>query len=209
MPHMRKLQEFSSRNSVCEGAVKLFHDWVGENFSGDAFDLRLRLLAVQPPLQRKFEILALADLFQTLIAHLLERALDGFALRIENAFLQRDVNVGFHGSCNYTSGPGDARNRRPPRRRTLAFGKPESVDDINNPMVERMDWSTGSTFWGGIVRSFAPGRSWPVPACFDGGGRGSLRAVRKPSGGRGAGFLFRAVEPPLRLSGAAFPALPR
>jgi hypothetical protein len=86
--------------------VKLFHDWVGENFSGDAFDLSLRLLAVQPPLQRKFEILALADLFQTFITHLLERALDGFALRIENAFLQRDVNVGFHWSCNYTSGLG-------------------------------------------------------------------------------------------------------
>jgi hypothetical protein len=84
--------------------VKLFNDWVGENFSRDAFDLGLRRLAVQPPLQRKFEILTLADFFQTLIAHLFERALDGFALRIENTFLKRDVNVGFHWSCNYTSG---------------------------------------------------------------------------------------------------------
>ncbi len=84
--------------------MKLFNDLVGKILSRDAFDLGLCLLAVQAPIQRKFEILALADFFQAFIAHLLERALDGFALRIENTFLKRDVNVGFHWSCNYTSG---------------------------------------------------------------------------------------------------------
>src|SRR5216684_599709 len=86
----------SSRNSVCEGAAKLFNHWIGEHIAGNALDLGLRLFTTQAAIERQFEVLALADLLQAFIAHLLERTLDGLALGIEDAFLERDVNVGFH-----------------------------------------------------------------------------------------------------------------
>ena len=63
----------------------------------------LRFFAAQPAIERELEILSLANFFQAFVAHLLERTVDGFALGIENTFLERNVNVGFHGGLNYTS----------------------------------------------------------------------------------------------------------
>ncbi len=60
-------------------------------------DFGLRLGPGESAIQGEFEILALADVLQTLVAHFLESTLDGLALRIQNALLQRDVDVSFHG----------------------------------------------------------------------------------------------------------------
>ena len=53
-------------------------------------------------LRPQHTVLALADLFQTFVAHLPERTVDRIALRIEDASFERNVNVGFHGNGNYT-----------------------------------------------------------------------------------------------------------
>ena len=52
---------------------------------------------VSPPSKRQFEILSLPHILQSLITHFLKRTLDGLALRIQNALLQRNVHVSFHG----------------------------------------------------------------------------------------------------------------
>ena len=54
---------------------------------------------VSPPFKREFEVLTLANLFQALVAHFLESALDRLSLRIQNALLQRNIYVSFHGGC--------------------------------------------------------------------------------------------------------------
>jgi hypothetical protein len=87
----------SSRNLVCERATKLFNDRIGEYFASDAFDFRLRLLAVEGGIQGELEIFSLADFFKALITHLLESAMDGLALGIEHSLLERNVDVGGHG----------------------------------------------------------------------------------------------------------------
>src|SRR5690242_6863664 len=94
MPHMERPQ--GSLALFRQGETELFNDWIGQHFAGDALDFRLDLFAGQSPVQRKLKILSLANALQTLVAHLLKCALNGFALRVENAFLQRDVNVGCH-----------------------------------------------------------------------------------------------------------------
>jgi hypothetical protein len=46
---------------------------------------------------------SLADFFEALISHFPERALNRFALGIEDTLLEGDINVSFHGRLNYTS----------------------------------------------------------------------------------------------------------
>src|SRR5277367_3803608 len=117
MPHMR-----NSRNSVCEGAAKLFDHRVGQHFAGNTLHFGLRFVAAESAIERQFEVLALANFFQTLVAHLLKRTVNGLALGIENAFLERNVNVGFHRGFNYTSA-GLAVLRSGPERRDKPRGE--------------------------------------------------------------------------------------
>jgi len=44
-------------------------------------------VAAQSAIKRKFEILALANFFEGLVAHLLKSAMDGLALRVRTLFL--------------------------------------------------------------------------------------------------------------------------
>jgi len=92
----------NSRNSLCEGAAKFFDYRVGEHFARNALQFRLRLFAAEPAIECQLKIFSLADLFQAFIAHLLKRPMDRLSLRIEDALLQRNVDVGFHGKINYT-----------------------------------------------------------------------------------------------------------
>src|SRR5579863_8101065 len=111
MPHMEKPQRSPAPELLGQGEreTEFFNHWVGQNFAGDAFDLRLRLFARQSPVQRELKIFSLAHALQALVAHLLERALNGFALRIENTLLQRDVNVGCHKKMIINDRPGSER----------------------------------------------------------------------------------------------------
>src|ERR1035437_4929097 len=97
MPHIKKTsRDFPRPFLLGQGETELFNYGVGQHFAGDALDLGLRLFARQSSVQRQLKILPLANAFQTFVSHLLERALDGLALGVENAFLQRDVDVGCH-----------------------------------------------------------------------------------------------------------------
>ena len=64
--------------------TELFDDRVGQHFAGDPLDLGLSLFAREATIKGDFEILPLADALKSLVAHLFQRALDGFTLRIEN-----------------------------------------------------------------------------------------------------------------------------
>src|ERR1700680_1935803 len=96
MPHIRTSKDFPARPLFGQGETELFDDRIGQHFAGDSLNLGLRLFARQSPVQRQLKILPLANAFQAFVPHFLERAVNGFALRVENAFLQRDVNVGCH-----------------------------------------------------------------------------------------------------------------
>ena len=94
MPHMGKPQGLDAatrrgRNGIlrCTGLVEL---------RGQCARLRTGLFARQATIKGEFEILSLADTLQAFVTHLLEGALNGFALWIENTLLQRDVDVGCH-----------------------------------------------------------------------------------------------------------------
>jgi len=76
--------------------AKFFNYGIGQHFSGNALDLGLRLFARESSVQCELKILSLANALQTSVTHLLEGALDGLALGVKNAFLERDVNVGYH-----------------------------------------------------------------------------------------------------------------
>ena len=91
-------------NSLCEGAAELFNDGICEYFASHTLDFRLRLLAAEPAIERKLEIFSLADLFQAFVTHPGECAMNGLSLWIKDALLERNINVGFHGRVNYTSG---------------------------------------------------------------------------------------------------------
>ena len=71
-----------------ERETKLFDDRVGQHFARDPLDLGLSLFAREATIKGDFEILPLADALKSLVAHLFQRALDGFTLRIENCLLQ-------------------------------------------------------------------------------------------------------------------------
>jgi len=69
---------------------------IGQNFPRDAFDLGLRLGLAQVAVQRELEIFPLPNIAEALVAHLFQRALDGFALRVQDTLFERDVDIGFH-----------------------------------------------------------------------------------------------------------------
>lgn len=92
---------------LVQGKPELFDDGVGEHLTGDPFDFSLGLFAGESSLQRELEVLSLAYALQSFVAHFLESALNGLALGIENAFLERDVNVGCHKKIIIREGLGD------------------------------------------------------------------------------------------------------
>jgi hypothetical protein len=79
-----------------------FDHGIGEHFSRDPLNLGLRLILCDTAIQSDFEIFSLPDVVQALIADFGERAVDRLTLRIKDAFLQRDVDVGFHQLIDYT-----------------------------------------------------------------------------------------------------------
>jgi len=91
-----------SRPLLSQGKTEFFNHGVGQHFTGDSLDFRRRLFAREPAVECQLKILSLANALQSLVSHLLECALDGFALWVENALLERNVNVGCHKEPNYT-----------------------------------------------------------------------------------------------------------
>jgi len=108
------------RASAFEGETEFFDNRIGENFSSHALNFRFRFRPGKSAVQCELEIFALTDFLQALIAHFLESTLDGFSLRIQNALLQRNIHVSFHGEfVNYTS----PRKRGAEHARTRPFGQ--------------------------------------------------------------------------------------
>src|SRR5581483_10997085 len=62
-------------------------DRVGQYFAGDPFHFRLGLRLGQAAVQADLEVFSLPDALQSFVAHLVQRALDRLALRIQNALL--------------------------------------------------------------------------------------------------------------------------
>src|SRR5437762_2566656 len=91
------------RRLLLDRVLELLDHGVAENFFRHPFHFGLRGRLVKPAIQRDLEILALAHVAHAFVTHLVERAVDGLALRIEDSLLQRDVNVGFHGWIDYKS----------------------------------------------------------------------------------------------------------
>jgi membrane protease YdiL (CAAX protease family) len=87
----------SSSGSRFDGKAELFNHGVGQDLAGHFFDLGVGLLFRQTAGQRYLKKLPLADVAEPLVAHLLECALNRLTLGIEDSFLQRNVNVSFHG----------------------------------------------------------------------------------------------------------------
>src|SRR5579859_3769410 len=84
------------RQSVGQGETEFLNHGVGQHFAGNSFHFGLGFFQGQPSIQSEFEILSLANAFQPLITHFFQRALNGFALGVEDAFLEGDVDVGCH-----------------------------------------------------------------------------------------------------------------
>jgi hypothetical protein len=80
-----------------EGEAEFFDDRISQDFASHAPNFCFRFRPGQSAVQRQFEVLTLANLFQALVAHFLESALDRLSLRIQNALLQRNIYVSFHG----------------------------------------------------------------------------------------------------------------
>ena len=85
--------------SIFQRKTKLFDNRIGKHLAGYARYLSLGFGPVKAAIERELKIFALADLLQSLVAHFLQRALDRFALRIQDTLLERDVNVSFHGGA--------------------------------------------------------------------------------------------------------------
>ena len=75
---------------------ELFDDRVGEHLSRNPLNFGFRCFAGQCAVEVQDEIFALADVFYALVLHLLECAVDGLSLRIEDSALQRNVDIGLH-----------------------------------------------------------------------------------------------------------------
>ena len=73
--------------------MEFFDDGIGEDFTRNSLD-RLPRSCLVETVEGNFEVLALANVTDALVAHLAQRAVDGLALRIEDRFL--------HGRANYT-----------------------------------------------------------------------------------------------------------
>src|SRR5215831_5892545 len=87
--------------SVLQPVAEFFDDRVGQNILGNAFDLSPGGRFVQPAIQVEFEEFTLADVSDSFIAHLLERAVDCLSLGVEHRGLQHHCNVSLHGSFDY------------------------------------------------------------------------------------------------------------
>src|SRR6266496_1806773 len=72
---------------VFEGETKLLNHRVGQDIARDALDLTLRLIFGKTAVERDFEVFTLAHVLQSLVAHLIQSALDGLALGVENTLL--------------------------------------------------------------------------------------------------------------------------
>src|ERR1700721_2553588 len=57
----------------------------------------IRFSPRQGTVERELKIFSLADFLQALVTHFLQSTLYGLSLRIQNALLQRNVYVSFHG----------------------------------------------------------------------------------------------------------------
>jgi hypothetical protein len=85
------------------GRYKLLHDFeavflddgIGQNFLGDALELRLSLVT-SPAVEIKHEEFALADVGDGFIAEAGEGVVDGLALGIEDGAFWHDPDVCFH-----------------------------------------------------------------------------------------------------------------
>jgi hypothetical protein len=91
------------RNDSEGGPYRLLHDLeavfldngIGQNFLGDALELRLSL-ATSPAVEIQHEEFALADVSDAFIAEARERMVDGLTLRIEDGAFWHDPDVCFH-----------------------------------------------------------------------------------------------------------------
>src|SRR5260370_1842768 len=77
--------------------AKLFDYRIGQDFPRNATDFALRLRPIQSAIQRQLEKFPLPHVLQPVVTHLMKRSLDGLALRIQDAPLQRNIHVCFHG----------------------------------------------------------------------------------------------------------------
>src|SRR5215471_4325134 len=98
-------------DSLFDAVVEFFNHRISQDFPGDALHLRLSRGSVQTTVQHDLKKLALADAINSLISHLLQRAVDGFALRIEHRVLQHDRNVSLHGDGLIIDEPGMVAER--------------------------------------------------------------------------------------------------
>jgi hypothetical protein len=78
--------------AVCE----FFDNGIGEDFAGNALNLRPRGLLIEIICKRQSEILALADSRDVCESDLSKCVVDGLALRIEDGSLQRNVDMRLH-----------------------------------------------------------------------------------------------------------------
>src|SRR5579872_6868449 len=96
IPHIRRPQRICDHFLLGEGETKLFNYRVGQDFAGNPLYFALRVFPGESCVQRQLKIFSLANTLQPFVAHLPERPMNGFSLGVENAFLQRDVDVGCH-----------------------------------------------------------------------------------------------------------------
>jgi hypothetical protein len=95
---------------IFEREAIFFDHGIGEHFARDPLNLGSGLILGDTAFQRNFEIFSLTHVVQALVTDFGERTVDRFTLRIKDALLQRDVNVGFHQPVDYTLGsPGSDR----------------------------------------------------------------------------------------------------
>src|SRR5579864_3852530 len=76
--------------------AELFDDRVGQYLPGNSFDLSLGRRPVHPAVQSDLKKLALADVANPLVAHLLKGAVDSLALGIENRSLEHHCDKSLH-----------------------------------------------------------------------------------------------------------------
>ena len=85
--------------SIFQFVSKFLDNRIGEHFAGNALHFGFDLVLLEARLQSQEKILALAYVLYSLVVHLLQRALNGLALRIKNRGLESDVNVSLHLWC--------------------------------------------------------------------------------------------------------------
>ena len=75
---------------------KLFNHRIGEHIAGDSLYFgvgRCRIKAVSQP---QHKIFSLPHVFDSLVEHFFQGAVDGLPLRVENRLLQRDIDMSLH-----------------------------------------------------------------------------------------------------------------